>query len=79
MAAPVNKFSYNVRKYVVEARDSATGELLFRTPEPPFREATEEQLIQHYFRHCPEGASCSQEAICAWYAKQGWFFRPKTW
>lgn len=75
-----NKFSFQVRKYCVEKRNPETGALDFTAPQPPFWEATEEQIIQLYFRKNPgPEPSASQESIGEWYAQQGWFWRPKTW
>lgn len=65
-------------KYILEQRNTVTGQLEFGM-RLPFNEATEYQIIQHYFNNVAEGASASQETIAAWYNNKGIFFRPKTW
>jgi hypothetical protein len=79
-----NSFSWSSRDaarklYVVEKR-TADGRLDFSDPQPPFTEATEQQLCDEYFRDQPPSlGAASQGAIGAWYAERGWYFRPKTW
>jgi hypothetical protein len=76
-----NTFSSQVKKYCVEKRDPETGALTVLGNQPPFIEATEEQITAYYFRKTPDDGrpSVSNEEIGEWYAKQGWFWRPKTW
>ncbi len=74
------KFSSQVRKYCVEKRNPETGDLDFTAPQPPFMEATDDEICRFYFRKNPgTNTSASQEAIGEWYAKQGWFWGAKTW
>ncbi len=85
MAKPgPNEFRFSqwmVKTVCVEKRDPETGALDFSQPQPPFREATADQLWRHYFSQTPDDGrkSVSQEEIGQWYANQGFFWRPKTW
>ena len=82
MAKPgPNVFSSQRRLYCVERRDAETGALDLRGKQPPFVEATEDQLVKHFFRSTPDDGrpSANPEEIGKWYSEQGWFWRPKTW
>lgn len=75
-----NRLSSQVRKYCVEKRHPETGALDLSGPQPPFTEATKEEIVHYFFRQVRGGEkSFSNDEIGEWYAARGWFWRPKTW
>lgn len=73
--------------FVVEKR-KADGSLDFSEPQPPFQEATEQQIFDHYFKHHPCNCgkpmgtcrcTASQGEVREWYRAQGFMVRAKTW
>ena len=66
-------------RYVLAALD-ANGNLDFKSKQPPFTDATEQQICAYYWKHSGDRrSSAPQEAIAQWFNDQGWYFRVKTW
>lgn len=67
------------QQYIMEKRN-AWGMLDLSEPQPPFLTCTENQIFDHYFRSVDNGQpSATQDEVREWYAKQGFYWRPKTW
>lgn len=74
-----NKFVTGYDRYAVEKR-TPDGQLDFSAPQPPFIEATVNELCDYFFARSDfAGESASQEQIAKWYADQGFYYRVKTW
>lgn len=81
---------YTQKKFVLEARDRETGELLFgsrpshkpKLPkgEPPLRDHwTPGGIVGLFYRMNPSEKTPSWETICQFFDSINWFWRPKTW
>lgn len=80
------------QKFVLEARDRETGELLFgsrpshkpKLPrgDPQFRDSwSPEEIANLYYKMNPQddGPAAGWETICQFFDSINWFWRPKTW
>lgn len=70
--------------YVVEARDTGGEIEPAQDKQPPFPVASERQLFDYFNEHQDKFTAYQGEPghwamVKAWFSKQGWPVRPKTW
>jgi hypothetical protein len=69
-------------KFVVEARKSPKGNLVFDCEQPPaewINGVTYDGMFAYYFRHHPTENTSSFDKLRDFFKTKSWYIRPKTW